>query len=90
MVIIFHLGNFTFPRKTRENAKLDPKELAFNGWKSVRELTMQGSKEFCFLLLGVQKGDKPLELTLRYHIKTSTKALKLRIDLGGEARRDSL
>jgi hypothetical protein len=72
MVVIFHLGNFTFPHKTRENAKLNPEELAFSEWKDVSKLSMQGSKEFFFLLVGMQKGDNPLQLTLMYKIKKST------------------
>lgn len=74
MVIIFHLGNFAFPHKTGENAKLNPKELAFNGWKDAMELCKVVKESFS-LLLGVQKGDNPLQLTLGYQIKNSTKAL---------------
>lgn len=75
MVIIFHLRDFTFPHKTREDAKLNPEELALKEQKDVRELSIQDSKEFFFLLVRMQKGDNPLLLTLMYQIKNCTKTL---------------
>lgn len=73
MVMIFHLENFTFTHKTRENAKLNPKELAFNGWKDVRELCKVVKESGFFSVVGVQKGDNPLQLTPRYKIKIALK-----------------